>query len=65
MGQVYLEPKMEEKTEQELIAIAHGADTDQANLAMKHLREKHDSTYHFCMDWDQAAMTADECQCYS
>jgi len=54
---------MDDKTEQELISIAHGPDTDQANLAMKTLRDKFDPTYHFCMDWDQAAMTADECQC--
>ena len=65
MGQVFLEQKMENKTEQELISIAHGPDTDQANLAMKTLRDKFNSTYHFCMDWDQAAMTSDECECYA
>lgn len=56
---------MEDKTEEELISIAHGPDTDQANHAMKTLREKFNPTYHFCMGWDQMAMTVDECQCYA
>ena len=55
---------MENKTEEALIMIAQAFDTDQANLAMAFLREKFNPTYHFCLDFDQGAMTSDECQCY-
>lgn len=58
---------MENKTEEELISIAQAFDTDQANLAMRTLRDKFNPTYHFCMDWDQMALTADDkqCECFS
>ena len=54
---------MNDKTEQDLIKIAHGPDTDQANLAMKILREKFNSTYHFCQGWDQMARIDEYCDC--
>ena len=49
--------------EGKLISIAHGPSDQQANKAMKLLREKFNPTYHFCMDFDQMALTEDECQC--
>ena len=54
---------MENKSEEELISIAHGPDTDQANLAMKTLRGKFNPTYHFCQDWDQMARIDEHCDC--
>lgn len=49
--------------ESELISIAHGPSDHEANKAMKLLREKFNSTYHFCLDFDQMALTENECQC--
>ncbi len=53
---------MKELTEYELIVIAEGSSDQEANEAMKELRERFDPNYVWCPDLDYAVVKLDECE---
>jgi hypothetical protein len=53
---------MKELTEDQLIVIAEGPSDEEADKAMKELRERFDPTYTWCPDLDYAVVKLDECE---